>query len=158
MKTQRIYLDTSVIGGCFDPEFAPWSNGLLADCQTGLFMPVLSDVIAEEINLAPERVRLKYAELLAGGAAVFEVTDAALNLLDAYLQHQILGERYRNDLLHIAIATVADVDLVTSWNFKHIVRFDRIRAFHAVNLENGYKAVEIYSPREVTSYGRDSRD
>ena len=48
-----------------------------------------------------------------------------------------------------------EVDLVVSWNFKHIVRAEKIRLFNAVNLENGYKTVQIYSPREVTIYGAD---
>lgn len=62
--------------------------------------------------------------------------------------------RFHADALHIALATVGQVDLVVSWNFKHIVRFDKIRLFKAVNREMGYKEIEIYSPREVA---RDDR-
>ena len=59
-------------------------------------------------------------------------------------------------MLHIALATVADVDVVVSWNFRHVVRFEKIRRiFNAVNLELGYKPIQIYSPREVTSYDTD---
>ena len=42
--------------------------------------------------------------------------------------------------------------LLVSWNFHHIVRFDQIRRFNAVNLESGYKVIDIRSPREVVSY------
>ncbi len=59
-------------------------------------------------------------------------------------------------MLHIALATVAEVDLLVSWNFKHIVRFDKIRLFNAANLEQGYKPLVIHSPREVTTYGREA--
>ena len=52
------------------------------------------------------------------------------------------------------LATIADVDVLVSWNFKHIVRLDKIRIFNAVNLELGYKQLQIFSPREVTCYGR----
>ena len=55
-------------------------------------------------------------------------------------------------MLHIALATIADVDVLVSWNFRHIVRLDKIRLFNAVNIEQGYKPVSIYSPREVISY------
>jgi hypothetical protein len=51
MKILRIYVDTSVIGGCFDAEFALWSNGLMQDFRLGTFRPVLSEVIAAEILL-----------------------------------------------------------------------------------------------------------
>jgi len=58
-------------------------------------------------------------------------------------------------MLHIALATIADVDVLVSWNFRHIVRLDQIRLFNAVNIEQGYKTVSIYSPREVISYGQE---
>lgn len=161
MKKPRIYLDTSVLGGCFDPEFAVWSNGLMEDFRNGLFLPVLSDWLATEIARAPDRVRDVHSEL--AGLAWHEtvsVSTEALDLLAAYEAHSVLGPRYRGDMLHIALATVTDVDLLVSWNFKHIVRFDKIRLFNAANLEQGYKQLVIHSPREVTTYGRstDSRD
>jgi hypothetical protein len=70
MKIQRIYVDTSVIGGCFDPEFAEWSNGLMQDFRDGRFKPLLSQVTATEIHAAPEAVQIIYAELVALNAEV----------------------------------------------------------------------------------------
>ena len=64
MKKSRIYIDTSVIGGCFDEEFAIWSNGLVVDFKAGLFKPILSDIVAAEVNDAPDRVREKFKEIL----------------------------------------------------------------------------------------------
>ncbi len=152
MKRLRIYIDTSVIGGCFDAEFAPWSKGLIEDFRRGRFRPVLSEVIAAEIRAAPELVRVAYAELLGLGAEFLTLSDEALDLLTAYQAREILALEFRNDMLHIALATVADVDVLVSWNFKHIVRLEKIRRFNATNLELGYKALHIYSPREVTYY------
>jgi len=155
MKTPRIYIDTSVVGGCFDAEFALWSNGLMRDFRRGLFHPVLSEVVAVEIHLAPEPVRVQYAELRNLGAEFLAVNDEALDLAAVYEARGILAPRFRNDMLHIALATVADVDIVVSWNFRHIVRFEKIRLFNAINLELGYKPIQIYSPREVASYDTD---
>lgn len=76
-------------------------------------------------------------------------------MLDSYLKHNILSERFIDDMKHIALATAACVDMLVSWNFKHIVRYDKIRLFNAVNIENGFKTLEIFSPREVTSYGKE---
>lgn len=144
IKRQRVYLDTSVIGGCFDPEFAPWSNGLLRDCREGRFLAVVSDVVAAEVEAAPAFVRQKYAEVLELGAEVIVETDETSALAGRYLERGILPKKFEADCLHIALATVADVDVLTSWNFRHIVRFDKIRMFNAVNLEAGYKEIEIY--------------
>jgi hypothetical protein len=80
------------------------------------------------------------------------VTEVATALADVYQQRHILTPKYYDDGLHIALATVAQVDLLVSWNFKHIVHFDKIRLFNIVNLEQGYKTLLIYSPREVTHY------
>ncbi len=57
MKLSRIYLDTSVIGGCHDREFAPWSNGLMKDFRLRNFIPVISDLTFEELNKAPKQVK-----------------------------------------------------------------------------------------------------
>jgi hypothetical protein len=122
MREQRIYLDTSVIGGCFDPEFTSWSRGLMTDFRLGTYLPVVSEVVAAEIADAPEPVQRQYAEVLALEAEVF---------------------------------TVAEVDLLVSWNFRHIVHHEKIRLFNALNLERGYKPLQIYSPREVKHHGED---
>ena len=156
MKKPQIYVDTSVLGGCFEPEFAPWSNGLIADFRAGIFRPVLSALLETELRRAPEAVLAVYAEVLALAGEPLPVGDESLELLAAYVAHEVLGPRFRSDMLHIALATVAEVDLLVSWNFKHIVRFDKIRLFNAVNLEQGYKSLSIHSPREVTTYGTDS--
>ena len=84
MKVPRIYIDTSVIGGCFDPEFAPWSNGLMEDFSHGEFKPVISEVVAAEVRSAPRPIREKYAELLDLRPEILPVSDEALNLLRAY--------------------------------------------------------------------------
>ncbi|SRR5690606_33572094 len=158
MKVQRVYTDTSVIGGCFDPEFAPWSNGLFHDFRLGRFIPVVSAVVAAEIEDAPEAVRTAYEEVVALGAEVLLVSDAALELADAYLKRGVLTPKFYDDATHIALATMAEVDLLVSWNFRHIVHYDKIRAFNAVNLERGYKPIQIYSPREVTHHGEAEGD
>ena len=158
MKKLRIYVDTSVLGGCFDPEFSAWSNGLLHDFRRGRFRAVLSDVIAAEVEAAPEKVRGILAELLVQGAEMASASAEAMSLLASYESHQILRSRFRNDMLHIALATVAEVDVLVSWNFRHIVRLDKIRLFNAVNVEQGYRALTIYSPREVTTHEQDEDD
>ncbi|MBU4486345.1 MAG: type II toxin-antitoxin system VapC family toxin [Candidatus Delongbacteria bacterium] len=151
MNIQKIYIDTSVIGGCFDKEFKLWSNSLIEDIKNGIFIPVLSEVVGSEIESAPERIKLKYFEILQHNSIFLELTDEAVMLAKEYQKRGILPEKFFEDGLHIALATINKVDLLVSWNFKHIVRFDKIRLFNAVNLEMGYKTIEIYSPMEVTN-------
>ena len=152
MKIQRVYTDTSVIGGCFDKEFALWSNGLMEDFRLGRFRPVVSELVSAEIEDAPEYVKTKYAGLLALNPEILEIDEQVFALADIYQERNILTPKFYDDGIHIASASVAEIDVLVSWNFKHIVHFDKIRMFNAINLEFGYKQLQIYSPREVTTY------
>jgi len=152
MKLQRTYIDTSVIGGCLDPEFAVWSNGLLSDFGAGRLKPVVSSIVTAEIANAHEAIQRQYAEFLALEPEILEVSLEAIALADVYQRRRILTAKYYDDSLHIAVATVAEVDVLVSWNFRHIVHFNKIRQFNAVNLAMGYKPLQIFSPREVTTY------
>jgi hypothetical protein len=152
MKALRIYIDTSVIGGCLDKEFAPWSNGLLRDFKLGNFIPVISDVVSAEIQEAPEIVRTVYADLLGAYVEHVEITDEVVHLANVYVQRGIVTQKYYDDGLHVSLATVHGVDVIVSWNFRHIVHLDKIRLFNAANMENGYNPIQRYSPREVTNY------
>ena len=152
MNFFRIYIDTSVLGGCFDPEFAAWSNGLMRDFRAGRLVPVLSDVTAAEVTSAPAPVRDLHQEMLALAGTVLPVTSEVLALVTRYETKKILNAKFRPDMQHIALATIAGVDALVSWNFKHIVRLEKIRLFNAVNVELGYPVLSIRSPREVTTY------
>ena len=154
MNKLRIYIDTSVIGGCFDDEFAVWSNGLVDDFKLSYFRVVTSVIVRQEIEAAPVFIRKKFNEIMGFGGELLKVTGEVLDLYDFYRKRKILTVKSQNDMLHVALATVAKVDIIVSWNFKHIVRFDKIKQFNASNLEKGYKAVDIFSPREVTRYGK----
>ena len=142
-----------MIGGCCDQEFQEWSNGLLADIKAGKFSLFLSELSDAEVEDAPEEVRKIYLEFRNCAERVFQLSAESIELADAYLNHRILTLNYRNDARHIAIATIAGADVLVSWNFKHVVRFEKIQKFNAVNIEMGYKPISIFSPREVTTYG-----
>ena len=154
MKRLRIYVDTSVFGGCFDPEFAAWSTALMHDFRDDRYTLIVSEVTMAEVAMAPMQVQDLLGELVPIADAL-SVTQEVLELLRAYESHRVLAPRFRNDMLHIALATVAEVDVLVSWNFRHIVRLDKIRLFNGVNLELGYKPLTIYSPREVATHGRE---
>jgi hypothetical protein len=103
----RIYIDTSVLGGCFDVEFAPWSNGLMRDFRMRRLVPVLSDVTAAEVGSAPEPVRELHQEILALAGTVLPVTSEVLELVAKYETKGILATKFRADMQHIALATIA---------------------------------------------------
>ena len=152
MKTIRVYLDTSVIGGCFDEEFKTASWQLIQDLATGRLQGVLSDLLLQELSGAPPEV----ADIVHSKTDIMwewiERTEEVLALAQAYMDAGIVSERFRSDCEHVALASVSEVDLLVSWNFKHIVRYDKIRMFNAVNLAQGYRTLDIRSPLEVIDY------
>jgi len=120
-----------------------------ASVEQGRFKLVISAVTAEELLGAPRHVRALLDAVPAGRLEYHEITPAMQELRDAYLQAGILSSGSEGDALHVAAATVLDTDMIVSWNFKHIVNYERIRGFNAVNRLNGYRTIEIYSPLEV---------
>lgn len=149
MNGQRIYLDTSVIGGCFDAQFAHSSIELLRAFEPGTYRAVVSQQVASEIQDAPFHVRRLYDYLIDSGAEVLVTTDEAILLAAEYRAAGIVPRRYNADGLHIALATVAAVDVLVSWNFKHIVRYDKVRLFNATNEKLGYPSLRIRTPRQL---------
>ena len=133
-------------------EFAKWSNGLIGDFRAGRLVPVLSDVTAAVAVDAPAQVRELHQEMLGLAGALLAITPQVLDLVAAYEARKILAPKYAADMRHIALATIAAVDALVSWNFKHIVRLEKIRLFNAVNVESGYRSLNILSPREVTTH------
>lgn len=149
MKRLRVYADTSVFGGCFDNEFEDESKRFFADIKAGKFILVVSAITLRELDQAPDKVQKVLNELSPKNVEIIESSVEISYLRDAYLEAGILGPESNADAEHIASASVAGVDFVVSWNFKHIVHFEKIAGYQAVNLLNGYKEIRIYSPKEV---------
>ncbi len=148
MKPLRVYLDTSVFGGCFDPSFAADSLRVFVAIRAEKLIAVVSELVADELDLAPMPVRQVATGLPSSVVETISLDQEAYDLRDAYLDAGILSQKWRNDALHVAAATVARADAIMSWNFKHIVRLDKIKQFNAVNLQQGYGILTILSPKE----------
>lgn len=145
----RIYVDTSVLGGCEDSEFREPSRQLLDAFLRGRAIMVLSDLTLRELARAPNSVRMILAAVSPENIVSLGVTAEADELAQAYLAERVVSPAMAVDALHIALATVARVDVLVSWNFRHIVNLRKIHAFNAVNLKRGYPLLEIRSPLEV---------
>ena len=144
----RVYADTSVYGGVEDDEFAEASRAFFAQVRRGRFALAVSAVVAEEIEGAPERVRGHFDAMLAH-AEILDVTPEAQSLQRAYLDADILTPKWQEDALHVALASVNECEVIVSWNFRHIVHFQKIPKYNAVNALHGYPSVAIHAPPEV---------
>ncbi len=146
---QRIYVDTSVIGGCIDKEFAQFSNKLIDLFNRGEMIILVSDLTLRELEPAPIEVKRIVPGIPDAFTENLVFSEEAEQLAKKYLEARIVTQKYITDAQHIAVATVEVADLLVSWNFKHIVNFRKIRAFNGVNLINGYRELDIRAPQEV---------
>ncbi len=149
VKKLRIYIDTSVIGGCFDKEFSAESGALFDMARDGKAVLVISDLLVAELEDAPKQVADLLRTLPPEAFERVEVSEEAVRLRDGYISAGVLGAASENDALHVALASVNYSDMIVSWNFRHIVHYDKIRGFNAVNLKEGYSIIAIHSPKEV---------
>lgn len=149
---QRFYFDTSVFGGLFDKEFEEETILLFEKVTIGLVICVYSDLTESELSNAPEKVRNIFENLLEEQKEKISVTPDALILAETYIKEKVVGETSFDDCVHIATATIHKVDLLVSWNFKHIVNVYRIRGYNSVNLKLGYSTLNIHSPKEIVGY------
>ena len=145
----RIYTDTSVIGGCLDPEFVVPSSRLVEKFKRGEAIIVVSELTLLELVEAPEKVRNVLKPIPEERREYLDLTTEAMELAELYQKEGVIGLGKRIDAQHIAIATVNRVDVLVSWNFRHIVNLTRIRGYNSVNLRQGYPVLEIRSPLEV---------
>jgi hypothetical protein len=150
-----IYVDASVIGGCEDVEFASDSLALWRRFVQGRHTLVLSAHTMRELEGAPEAVSAHLDEIPELYQLLLPDSEEASELAVEYLRHGVLGPGSHADALHIALATVGQVDVLVSWNFRHIVNLGRIRFFNGVNLQQGYGSLEIRTPKEVLEYEED---
>ena len=145
----KVYSDTSTVGGCFDEEFAEWSNALFEEFKIGKKILVLSDLTLQELEPAPQEVKDKLTEVPKKYRIAIGIIDEAFQPAETYINEVALTTKSFNDALHIALATIYNSDVLASWNFKHIVNLNRIRLYNSINLKLGYRMIEIRTPREI---------
>jgi hypothetical protein len=152
MKKDRIYIDTSIVGGYFDIEFQVETKLLFKRLERNEIIFVVSDLMEIELENAPDRVRNLLFKYQNECFERIRLTREAQELGQMYVEEKVVGHTSIEDCYHIAMATINNVDVLASWNFKHIVNFTRIKGYNAVNLKCGYNLLEIRNPKDLVNY------
>ncbi len=148
MKVHTLYLDTSVIGGYFDDEWRDATRELWRQMRAGRFRFVTSAVTLDEMNAAPENVRELFAATFPL-EAILDIGAESEALAAAYMEHRVLSPKSTDDARHVATCTVAEIEYLVSWNFRHLVNVEREKGFNAVNLLQGHRTIRIVNPLEL---------
>lgn len=141
---QWIYIDTSIVGGYFDEEFKEATIELFKWLERKEIIFIVSNLLDLELIDAPERVREILQNYSNDNFERVSLTTQSIELADKYILEKVVGKTSIEDCRHIALATINKVDVLVSWNFKHIV-----------NLKSGYGMIEIRSPKDLINYGNE---
>ena len=153
MRTPKIYLETTMLNFYLDADRDAHADTvkLFGEIKAGRYEAYTSRTVIEEIEKALGDKKEKMLGVIADfDLPILETSIEAENLADVYVAEGVIPARYRTDGLHIAIAAVNDLDMIISMNFQHIVKRKTMKMTAVINSLRGYRAVEIYSPMEVT--------
>ncbi len=148
----RIYIDTSIIGGYYDEEFEEPTKHLFNRIANKDFDIYFSEVNETELSLAPQHIQDVKMLIPTDCYKYLDLDGNAKTLAETYIIERALGKASTNDAYHIAIASVNRLDCLISWNFRHIVNFDKIKLFNSINLKLGYPLIDIRTPLEFLKY------
>ena len=154
---KRVYIDTSVFGGFFDKDFEKETKPFFEKIFEKRIKIVISEILELELYRAPDHVRDFFESLPSYCIERVELTDEARDLSEKYISEKVVGKASRADCQHIALATLNKVDVLVSWNFKHIVNLERIRGYNSINFREGYQMTEIRTPKEIFNYENDKK-
>lgn len=149
----KLYLDTSVPSFLFSPDDPDkqkvtkrFFEKLIKSKEHQLFLSYLT---MEEIQATPDIEKMELIKHAVADLSVLEFSEKATKLADHYLKKGLIPPKYRDDALHLAIASVNNMDIVVSWNFDHIVRLKTKHGVTDINTLLGYKVIDIISPQEL---------
>lgn len=150
----KFYLDTSVFGGFFDKEFDNDTAKLFEYIKKSKSEIIYSNVTLKELENSPTKVKnlikdLEEEEKISMTCIIID--DEAEKLAQTYINEGALTKKCEEDARHIAIASVhGEVNILVSWNFKHMVNLTRMQKYNSINIRLGYKSIEIRNPKDIS--------
>ena len=119
-----------------------WGSGLSR--VTGCLSPfVVEEISAGDAQAAKERINMVRELVMLDTNAEIEA------LADYLLLGGGLPPKARFDALHIACAAYHDVNIVLTWNFKHIANPVQLPVMRGLCAAKGYRLPELVSPLEL---------
>ena len=153
MRTPKIYIETTLFNFYVDEDKGDAhldTVKLFNEIAAGKYEAFTSDYVIDELKKAPTEKYMRMMGLFNNyNIPVLGMSDEADRLADLYVTEGVIPQKYRTDGLHIALATINDLDMIISMNFQHIVKRKTVKMTGLINTINGYRAIEIYSPMEV---------
>ncbi len=156
MRKLALYLDTSIISFALAQDISADDRNitlkLIEEINKGSYEGFISDVVIRELGNTQDKAKRERLLKLVSSTyfkEVLSVNEEIDKVADKYIAEGIIPEVYRDDALHIALTSVKGLDILVSWNFKHLVKHKTRIEVAGVNTLLGYKAIDICTPWEV---------
>lgn len=154
---RRVYIETSVWGMIApgqSPSLQEPTVEFLGQCEARRHEPFISAVVADELRQAPPDIqRVTIAKLGSVNPHVLELTPEIEALAGRFLREGILPPRRIDDARHVACALVHEIDLLVSWNYRHIANVRKAESFNAIAVLSGLRGqLDIHTPMEVLEW------
>lgn len=156
MKKLKLYLETSVWSYYYSEDLPYKMNDTRAFLQVvseGKYDIYISRFVNQEINDAEEPKKIQLLKLIYKFKPTeLEITSEVYKLADKYIKTHALPSSSHTDAMHVAAASVYNLDALISWNCKHLANLNRKSKINGINIQNSYKPVDIITPMEVMHY------
>ena len=150
---KRVYIDSSVVYGAPTKEFSQDSKRFWDAFRNGEFLVIVSNVLASEIERAPQSIRNAFNSLPESQIERVDSTQESDKLALQYIAENVVGTSSLDDCRHIAVATCINADAVVSWNFLHMIH--RRAGYNDVNEKLGYPRIAIQTPKKFMEASHD---
>jgi hypothetical protein len=155
LKKFRLYLDTSVLNFALsdrpgDELFKIETVKFINKIKLGVYECYISGLVITEIGRAPEPKKnalLNFVNEL--NLERLLIDEEIEDLASKYIKEGLIPKKHEEDAVHIAVASINNLDAIVSWNFEHMIKLKTKRGVVAVNELMGYKTIEIITPQEV---------
>lgn len=151
MKRETLYFDTSVMSAYYDERAKERQEATIKFWENVLpnYKVYISEITIKELeDTRSDTLRKKFKGLIKS-FKVLKINKRIRDLANAYVGKGVFQEKYLNDALHVAVASVHEISYVVSWNFEHLVKVKTRKSVNLVNILEGYKEIEIISPQEL---------
>jgi predicted nucleic acid-binding protein len=150
MKNVSIYLDTSVFSSFYDDR-----NGERMQYTREFWNLVnsfdvwISELVISEIQDIKDPLKRSLVLELAKPFQIISINDKIEDLADLYVKEKMFNRNQRSDALHLASSSFHGIDILVSWNFKHLVKRKTRVMVNYINYVNYYPAIDIIAPPEL---------
>ncbi len=153
MKKLKLYIETSVWNHLFAddvPEKRMVTERFFRDEEIRRFDLYISEIVLAEINDAPEPKRdMLLKEIGRYNPEVLYLNPDVAAVAEEYLKNGLLTKKHIDDIYHLAYAAVNGLDILLSWNMRHLVKRRTQLIVELTNKALGYRELEVWTPEEL---------